>query len=106
MLGHQQRQQIGPVYSPEGKQLAYIVSRLSENSWEPENSTVACVVLNGRKQREYGGIKTRLAFSPDGKRLAYVAIGSWITGSDSVVMDRQCRCWPLACPEAKSKEIV
>ena len=56
----------GPVFSPDAKRLAYVVSK--------EGDTAA-VVLDQTPGKPYDSV-TQLRFSPDGKRLAYAAAKS------------------------------
>ena len=65
-----------PVYSPDGRTIAYISNRSEEPDAEPERDEIFLMPTDGGKPRKLEntplGSKSMLSFSPDGKWLAYL----------------------------------
>jgi len=96
---------IVPVFSPDSQRLALAVTFDNENNEDHEY--YGFVVVDGRKQKRYGGIqKGSLVFSPDSKRLAYVAQGHE-RGEQHVVVDgRKGRYYDAIVAPQKSAGII
>ncbi|HJN87071.1 MAG TPA: WD40 repeat domain-containing protein [Dehalococcoidia bacterium] len=69
------------IFSPDSQRLAYEFSRCEGGAY--------VVVVDGQAQKEYDRVEGGLAFSPNSRRVAYVASQGWLPWSDHwfVVLD-------------------